>query len=74
MAIKLGGKVRDRVTGFEGVVVARTDWLYGCSRFGVQSSGMKDGVPLAAQWFDEQSLDALSTEPGGPSPTGVETG
>ena len=34
--IVLGDRVRCRITGFAGVVVARTDWIYGCMRWGVQ--------------------------------------
>ncbi len=74
MAIQLGDKVKDRTTGFEGVVVARTDWLYGCTRFGVQSEGLHEGKPLEAEWFDEQALDECSEEPGGPCPGARETG
>ena len=72
--IKLGTKVKDRTTGFAGVVVAYTKWLYGCTRYGVQSATLKDGVPTDAVWFDEQALDAAATEPGGPGAGSKETG
>ncbi len=68
--IKLGDKVTDHVTGFSGIAVGRTDWLYGCTGFGVKSSVLKDGLPQAVQWFDEQSLDATATDPGGPAVSG----
>ena len=75
MAIELGTRVKDRTTGFQGIAVARTDWLYGCTRYGVQSDKLdKDGKPIEAEWFDEQALDASSTEPGGPCSGKVETG
>ncbi len=72
--IKLGDKVRDRTTGFTGIVVARTDWLYGCTRFGVRSQELEDGKPIPEEWFDEQALDSLSKELGGPCPGDAETG
>jgi hypothetical protein len=66
--IKLGDKVTDKVTGFTGVAVAKTEWLYGCVRWGVQSNTLKDGKPIDCQWFDEKSLDVTASEPGGPMP------
>jgi hypothetical protein len=54
--IKLGTRVRDTITGFEGIAVARTVWLYGCSRIAVQSSELHDGKPIEAQWIDEEQL------------------
>lgn len=37
MAHKIMGKlVRDKISGLEGIVVARTEWLYGCIRLNVQ--------------------------------------
>lgn len=54
--IVLGDRVRDSITGFEGVAVARTDWLHGCVRYGVQSAELKDGKPIEPQWFDEPQL------------------
>jgi len=54
--IGLGDRVRASITGFEGFVVARTDWSGGCVRFGVQSEVLKNGKPIKPQWFDELQL------------------
>ena len=68
--IKLGAKVQDEFTGFKGVVTARTEYLYGCIRVLVQPEGLKDGVPVEAQWFDEQRLSKQSkAKAGGPGAT-----
>ena len=56
MRIKLGSKVTDSITGMAGIAIARTDWLYGCVRYGVQPEELKDGKPVEAQWFDEAQL------------------
>ena len=32
----LGDEVKDTITGFKGIVVARTEWLNGCARVTVQ--------------------------------------
>lgn len=68
--IMLGDTVTDRVTGFTGIAIAMTEWLYGCRSFGVKSEAMKDGIPVETQWFDEKSLSVEATEPGGPCESG----
>jgi len=68
--IKLGDKVKDKITGFSGIVIGRTNWLNGCITIGVQSAEMKDGRPVDSVWFDEQRVDSTSTATtGGPMPT-----
>lgn len=53
---KLGDKVRDGITGFEGIIIAQTNWLNGCSTCGVKSQSLKDGLPTEIQWFDDPQL------------------
>ena len=73
--IELGDKVRDTLTGFEGIAVAKTYWLYGCVRIGVERAKLdKDGNPAEQElWFDEQRIvgieppkPATDRAPGGP--------
>ncbi len=54
--INLGDKAKDIVTGFEGICTARTVWVYGCARIGLQPEKLKDGIPQEIQWFDENQL------------------
>ena len=56
--INLGDKVRDEVSGFEGVAVARIEWLYGCERIVVQPAA-KDGVLPSDSHFDEPQLEIV---------------
>jgi hypothetical protein len=67
MAVKLGEKVKDTLSGFEGTATGRAEYLYGCVR--VQVEGVKpdsDGKPVEV-WFDEQRLTEASEAPvGGP--------
>jgi hypothetical protein len=60
MAIQLGQEVRDTISGFEGVVIAVTNWLYGCRRITVQPRDMKDGKPIESCTFDEPQLLAMT--------------
>lgn len=60
----LGDHVRDKITGFEGVVVARTEWLWGYVRWGVQSTGLtaECGVPLDVEYFDDGSIELMDED------------
>ena len=57
--IKLGSKVRDMLTGFEGTATGRTAWLYGCARIMIEPSEMKDGKPVEGVWLDEQRVEVI---------------
>jgi len=57
---ELGGKVRDKITGFEGIVVYRSQWIHNCNTYGVQPEKLKDGLPLERQHFEEPCLVALA--------------
>ncbi|NOZ67988.1 MAG: hypothetical protein GXP46_01765 [Deferribacteres bacterium] len=54
--INLGDKVKDIVTGFEGVVTCRCEYLNGCVRVEVQLDKLKDGKPIGSLWIDTQQL------------------
>lgn len=58
--IELGDKVKDPITGFTGIVVAKTTWLHGCNRMQVQPQELtKDGAPKDGQVFDEMQLSLV---------------
>jgi hypothetical protein len=52
----LGSEVKDKVTGYKGIVRARTEYLTGCNTYGCQSTKMKDNKPDEWVWFDEGGL------------------
>lgn len=54
--ISLGDKVKDKVTGYEGTVVACTQWLNGCNRYQIQGPLDKDGKIPEVVGFDEENL------------------
>ena len=49
--IKLGDDCKDPITGFQGIATAKTEWLYGCTRFGLQGPLTKEGLVSELQWF-----------------------
>lgn len=52
----LGATVKDTVTGFQGVVMCRSQWLNCCNTYSVQSARLKDGVPQKSVGFGEPQL------------------
>ncbi len=56
--IVLGDRVQCRITDFVGIATARTDWIYGCVRWGVQREELvKDkGTIMEPVWFDDDQL------------------
>jgi len=55
----LGDKAKDKITGFKGLVVRRTQWLNNCNTYGLQSIELKDGVPQDPQSFDEPQISLV---------------
>ena len=79
---KLGMKVWDTLTGFEGIIGAVTFWQFGCTRITIDPCTLdKDGKVNAVQDFDEQRIEIIRKRPmrkskdskprarGGPKPT-----
>ncbi len=56
--IKLGQRVRDLTTGFEGIAVNKTLLLNGCIQFGIQPPA-KDGVYPESISIDENLLEVV---------------
>ena len=56
----LGSMVKDRITGFTGMVTHRSQWLNNCNTYGVKPIDLKDGVPREAVGFDEPQLELVS--------------
>ena len=54
--VVLGQEVKDRVTGYRGIVVSRTKYLQGCDRLCVQPKWKKGEEMPKPQDFDELDL------------------
>jgi predicted extracellular nuclease len=74
--VRLGVLCKDIVTGFEGIAIAKTEWLSGCVRFTLQPQDIsKEGAPKDSQAFDVEQLVVVGNgvqikkqETGGPKP------
>jgi hypothetical protein len=77
--VVLGCEAVDIVTGFEGIVTGRCEYLYGCDQWGLTPKA-KDGDTKETRWFDHGRIrlkgpginpeDVRADEPGaGEAPT-----
>jgi hypothetical protein len=72
--IDLGSTVKDKISGYQGLVIGRAEWLYGCRTYTVKSQTLtKEGKPTDSIACDEDQLlviKAVKQEPvkstGGP--------
>ena len=53
---ELGTKVRDVITGFEGVTTGYIEYITGCNQFLVTPAVDKEKKHVYAKWFDETRL------------------
>lgn len=63
--IELGDKVRDRITGFEGIAIVRSVFLNGCVQFTIARK-LKKGEDYKESNYgvsmDEQSLEIIKKD------------
>ena len=57
--VEKGDLVKDKITGFTGIVVCILDYLHGCFRIAVQALELKDGLPKDHQYFDQYQLEIV---------------
>lgn len=81
--VALGDRAKDRITGFQGIIVIKADFLTGCTRWGIQPETLGEhGVLGEVQHFDDGQLilvragvipcrlpGTVEHEPGGPRPS-----
>ncbi len=60
---KLGSKMRDTITGYEGTVVATLVYINGTRTAALQAGELKDGKPHDNQWFDVERLEPVAPAP-----------
>lgn len=55
----LGKKVREKITGFEGIASSKHIYLTGCNQYGIQAPVDKNGVIPDIKYFDEGRLEVI---------------
>ena len=66
--IQFGSSVRDKITGFKGIVMYRVEHMNDCIRYGVQPVTDKEGQLLEAKVFDGPNLEITAPPKGDLSP------
>jgi len=57
--IKLGNKVRDKITGFEGIVISRVEYINKCTQFCVKPKMDEDGKMPDGEYIDIEQLEVI---------------
>ena len=62
--VELGSFVKDKITGLEGIVMGRTEYLTNCAHIGVCPQKVKENGELQEwQWMDERRVTVLKKKP-----------
>lgn len=61
--VKLGQRGKDVITGFEGLVLGKAQYLTGCNQVLLMPQSLgPDGKRREGEWFDEQRVVAVGEE------------
>jgi hypothetical protein len=60
--VELGDQVRDKVTGFKGIVTGKAQYLTGCKQVMVTPKVGDDGKYVDACWLDVDRVEILGKE------------
>ena len=78
MDLKLGLKAREKVTGIEGILTGKAEYLYGCEQWMITPKVSKETPDkIESFWFDSGRLEVIGfgvlpksvmgPKPGGPN-------
>ncbi len=77
---ELGEILKDKVTGFQGAVMAQAMYFTGCAHYALCFQGLKDGKIPEWEWIDTSRLERVkgaervlrnpNSSAGGPQPNG----
>jgi hypothetical protein len=56
---QLGDRVRDPISGFQGIATVHSLWLSGCVRLGVSPETFEVGKPIDERYFDQALLEVV---------------
>jgi len=57
---ELGQKVRDRISGFEGIITCIAEYYNGCVRYIIQPKIEKNGKFCDSETIDQEQLELLT--------------
>lgn len=56
---RFGKKAKDKITGFEGIIIGKTSWMFGCSQYCLSPAVDKDGKKRESEWFDKGRIEII---------------
>lgn len=56
---ELGQKAKDKITGLEGILVARAEHLFGCATYGIAPQVLQEGKRIDTEWMDEGRIEII---------------
>ena len=54
----LGKKAKDKITNFEGIIIGKVTYLFGCDQYCITPI-VKDGAIQKSEWFDDGRVEIL---------------
>lgn len=57
--LELGQRAKDKITGFEGILTSRCEFLTGCNRYCIQPTELREGKPVDSLYFDEAQIEIV---------------
>jgi len=57
---ELGIEAEDKITGFKGIVMSRSEHLTGCNVYSIAPKVLDAGKIGETQWFDENRIKKIS--------------
>ena len=57
--LELGQIAKDKITGFQGILTARCEFLTGCNRYCIQPQDLRDGRIIDSIYFDEDQIQII---------------
>lgn len=59
--LKMGETAKDKITGYEGIIIGKCSYITGCNQYWVQPK-VKEGAWVEAKWFDENRLEKIECD------------
>jgi hypothetical protein len=59
--IKIGDKVRDRLSGLVGYVHGKAEYITGCNQVLVNPRTVKDDKPVDGTWIDDSRIELVES-------------
>ncbi len=56
----LGKLGKDKITGFQGIIIGKIEYLFGCTQYGLAPRALNEGNKIIeTNWFDEGRIEII---------------